>query len=190
MTATIRQAKSWRVAMSEHGVDVDAAIHTLDLACGQPGIPSDEEIALAEIALRHSADMFTAGKLSQAIQYGREARALTDSLRKELALIPVVVRDNARQEGPRKPRGSRRLLLDQWLSDKLSGRPGLSNNELWDQLPQHDFGDGLYLDGDEIIELSGYGYEDGNARPRKPLKREGFDKRVTAARKNLSPVRK
>src|SRR3546814_19881540 len=66
--------QEWEGVLKSNGVDVGEVERTLQAACCQPGIPS-EEIALAEIALQHSADMFTAAKLSLAIAYGREAFA-------------------------------------------------------------------------------------------------------------------
>lgn len=120
--------KAWQDAMKAHGVDISATMTTLDLARGQPGIPTDEEIALAEIALQHSADMFTAGKLSQAIQYGREARALAGSLRKELDLIPELIRNRARDAGTRKPRNA---ALQESINTLVERHPALTAKELW-----------------------------------------------------------
>lgn len=120
--------KAWRDAMRTHGVDIDAILATLDRACAQPGIPTDDEITLAEVALQHSADMFTAGKLSQAIQYGREARALTASLDKELSLIPEVIRNRARDAGTRKPRNA---PLQEAINALVKRQPGLTAKELW-----------------------------------------------------------
>src|SRR3546814_1066712 len=92
--------QEWEGVLKSNGVDVGEVERTLQAACCQPGIPS-EEIALAEIALQHSADMFTAAKLSLAIAYGREAFARADGLRKEIGLIPEVVRNRARDTGTR-----------------------------------------------------------------------------------------
>src|SRR3546814_21148100 len=69
--------QEWEGVLKSNGVDVGEVERTLQAACCQPGIPS-EEIALAEIALEHSADMFTAAKLSLAIAYGREEFARAD----------------------------------------------------------------------------------------------------------------
>ena len=120
--------KAWRDAMKTYGVDIDAMMATLDRACAQPGIPTDDEIALAEVALQHSADMFTAGKLSQAIQYGREARALIASLGKELSLIPEVIRNRARDAGTRKPRNA---PLQEAVNRLVERHPALTAKELW-----------------------------------------------------------
>src|SRR3546814_4382833 len=51
--------QEWEGVLKSNGADVGEVERTLQAACCQPGIPS-EEIALAEIALQHSADMFTA----------------------------------------------------------------------------------------------------------------------------------
>lgn len=119
----------WKSAMRANGIDVDSCIAMLDQAVCQPGIPADEEIALAEIALQHSADMFTAGKLSLAIAFGREARALSQSLRKELALIPEVNRDRARQKGPH----AKNVELQNAVNKLVARFPDLTAGELWGQ---------------------------------------------------------
>ena len=124
--------KAWRDAMKAHGIDIGETMNTLDLACGQPGIPPDEEIALAEIALQHSADMFAAGKLSQAIQFGREARALAGSLSKELSLVPEVLRNRARDAGTRKPRN---VPLQEAINKLVERNSTLTAKELWQQAP-------------------------------------------------------
>lgn len=92
----------WRSAMRAHGVDVAAIDQTLDEAVVQPAM--QDEVVAAEVALQNSADIYIAGKLSLAIAYAREAAALAMSLRKELALIPQVLRDRARQAGTKKAR--------------------------------------------------------------------------------------
>src|SRR3546814_18123594 len=123
--------QEWEGVLKSNGVDVGEVERTLQAACCQPGIPS-EEIALAEIALQHSADMFTAAKLSLAIAYGREAFARADGLRKEIGLIPEVVRNRARDTGTRKPRN---VAVKEAVHKLVARHPALTAKELWQEAP-------------------------------------------------------
>lgn len=67
------------------------------------------EVDLDELALRHA----------------RMLRALT----------PNLERDELRQAGTKKPRGSRKPTIDIWLDDQLRDNPRSSNKVLWKALP-------------------------------------------------------
>src|SRR3546814_7248950 len=53
--------QEWEGVLKSNGVDVGEVERTLQAACCQPGIPS-EEIALAEIALQHRSEERRVGK--------------------------------------------------------------------------------------------------------------------------------
>src|SRR3546814_10712390 len=72
--------------------------------------------------------MFTAAKLSLAISYGREAFARADGLRKEIGLIPEVVRNRARDTGTRKPRN---VAVQEAVNKLVARHPALTAKELW-----------------------------------------------------------
>jgi hypothetical protein len=122
------EQNDWRSELLKHAINVEAITTTLDRASNQSGIPT-EEIGLAEIALQHSADMYAAGKLSLALAYGGRATDIAEGLRKELALIPEVMRDRARQKGPRKKNDA----LQNSINKLVNRLPGLTARELWEQ---------------------------------------------------------
>src|SRR3546814_13268006 len=76
--------------------------------------------------------MFTAAKLSLAIAYGREAFARADGLRKEIGLIPEVVRNRARDTGTRKPRN---VAVQEAVNKLVARHPALTAKELWQEAP-------------------------------------------------------
>jgi hypothetical protein len=90
--------------------------------------------------------------------------------------IPQLRRDAARQAGTRKPRGSRKPLLDAWLDKRLEANPAASSEALWNALKGADQDGDLYVDGESLIEVNEVGRE-------AVIKRAGFDARLTAARK-------
>lgn len=95
------------------------------------------------------------------------------------ALRPKAERDDARQAGTRKKRRSRMPQLDAWLDEQDLNQ---SNDALWQSLPREDETDGdFYRDGDKVVEKLRSGKEHDATS-------EGFDKRVTAARKRRNPA--
>lgn len=95
------------------------------------------------------------------------------------ALRPKAERDDARQAGTRKKRRSHMPQLDAWLDKQDLNQ---SNDALWQSLPREDETDGdVYRDDDKVVEKLRSGKEHDATS-------EGFNKRVTAARKRRSPV--
>src|SRR3546814_20625385 len=76
--------------------------------------------------------MFTAAKLSLAIAYGREAFARADGLRKEIGLIPEVVRNRARDTGTRKPR---HVAVQEAVNKLVARHPALTAKDLLQEAP-------------------------------------------------------
>lgn len=100
------------------------------------------------------------------------------AVNRELATRPMIERDTRLQASKRNPRGSRAPKLDEWLDKQ---RLDLSNERLWELLPTDEFHP-VYRDGDEVFE-EGRIYKKGEkAGGANPVKRDSFDKRVTAAR--------
>lgn len=93
-------------------------------------------------------------------------------------VVPKVKRDDARQAGTRKKRRSHMPQLDSWLDEQDLNQ---SNDALWKSLPREDETDGdFYRDEDKVVEKLRSGKEHDATS-------EGFDKRVTAARKRRKP---
>src|SRR3546814_13635807 len=76
--------------------------------------------------------MVPAAKLSLAIAYGREAFARADGLRKEIGLIPEVVRNRARDTGTRKPRN---VAVQEAVNQLVARHSALTAKELWQEAP-------------------------------------------------------
>jgi hypothetical protein len=99
---------------------------------------------------------------------------------------PYVKRDDERQEGVRKRRGSRTPKLDAWLdAQDLS----MKKDELWEKLPEDSLKP-VYRDDDCAYE-AGRVYpreRDGKERgEQRPITRKDFDARVTEAKKRQKP---
>lgn len=99
-----------------------------------------------------------------------------EALRADVA--PKVKRDDARQEGMKKLRGSKMPKLDEWL-DKQDLK--LTSDKLWALLPDDSMTD-VYRDGEEVFENSARSSSRGERTITHHSKRDGFDKRVTEAR--------
>src|SRR5699024_6344021 len=81
---------------------------------------------------------------------------------------PIIDRDTLRQAGAQRPRGSKTPLLDKWLDEQDLSIP---NKALfWQVLPTDNF-EGAYRDGNKVCESN------------HEMRIEGFNKRVTEARK-------
>ena len=94
--------------------------------------------------------------------------------REILATAPKVARDDARQGGTRKPRGSRMRQLDAWLDAALRATPQATAKELWRALPTDTTKD-VYCDGDRVCESKADGRE-------RSIGYDGFEARLTAAK--------
>lgn len=171
----MKHDKAWRAALKdERGIDAEKLAQTIGDALDNRCIPR-EAVEDAEVAVCDSYREFAAGNRTAALSHGQIAFERCNRLHTLLTLAPEVTARRNFQASQKQPRGSRRPLLDQWLREKLKlGRP--TNDELWGAMPER--GD-LYRDDDEVTELSADG------TPRKPLRREGFDKRVTAILKEM-----
>lgn len=96
---------------------------------------------------------------------------------------PRINRDDSRQAGTRKKRGSRMPKLDKAIAEYLVVHPQASVTDIWNSLPssRDDFKRaGIYRDGDSVVE-----YHDEHERP---TGRAGFAKRVTAAKQKCPLV--
>lgn len=91
-------------------------------------------------------------------------------------LAPKMHRDDRRQAGTKKQRGSRWPALDRWLDQALKQEPEQSTKELWRMLELDDpnlIDPDCYVDCDKIVK-TGTDQE---------LTFRGFEKRVTTARR-------
>ncbi|WP_449428817.1 hypothetical protein [Rhodanobacter umsongensis] len=98
-------------------------------------------------------------------------------------VAPKIERDNARQVGTRQKRGNKMPKLDAWL-DKQDLT--LTNDKLWALLPDDSEAD-VYRDGEQVCENHSHTSSRSEHTVTHHSKRDGFDKRVTAARKRRKP---
>ncbi|HRP73189.1 MAG TPA: hypothetical protein PK743_11210 [Luteimonas sp.] len=178
---TVKHDKAWRAALKESGITAESVEAKIIEAWEHPNIPN-EDVDDAKLAFQRSYLLFVQSVESGntllrelSMTEGQRAFDCGKLLHTKLTLEPEVMRTRSLHASQKKPRGSRRPLLDEWLRGKLKrGKP--TNDELWDALPVR--GD-LYRDDDEVTELR------SDETPCKPLKRAGFDKRVTAVLKTI-----
>ncbi|HKR77527.1 MAG TPA: hypothetical protein VJR95_12775 [Rhodanobacter sp.] len=98
---------------------------------------------------------------------------------------PKVERDYARQVGTRQKRGNKMPKLDAWL-DKQDLT--LTCDKLWALLPDDSESDAdIYRDGEQVCENHSHISSRSEHTVTHHSKRDGFDKRVTAARKRRKP---
>lgn len=162
---------------------VNLAAIDATIADAREGGIAPERIEKAERARSECVQLFNvaSGKGTQSAAFQRAMDAgqrlfdIAENLNDLLVLRSEVSRDRARQAGVTKKRRSKMPQLDAWLSAQLStGTP--SNDALWASLPSSDDDEDLYRDGDSVVETNREGRQHA-------IGRDGFDKRVTAIRK-------
>lgn len=89
-------------------------------------------------------------------------------------LAPKTHRDDRRQAGVKKPRGSRWPELDAWIADQLKAGKRFTAKQLWRRLPEPFDGLRFYRDGDRI-------FRDGTNQS---LSFSGLQRRITKVKKS------
>lgn len=152
------------------GIDLEEIEATVARA---QGVIVPEQLDPVRAQSRRALKLLKQGERLSAMEAGQAAWNLVLGVFNALEVQPELLRDRRRQAGTRKTRASRMPKLDAWL---LAQDLSATNDQLFAALMTSDGDDDLYRDGDEVVEVNSEGREH-------TITREGFDKRVTQARK-------
>lgn len=148
------------------------------------GVIAEWQVQLVKDKRKRVLDLLALRNFDAAMEAGQALFESANGLHNALVMLPSVTRDNARQVGTSKKRKKQAIALQKWLEGKVKANEKISNNALWELLPNSEQVDDFseiyfYRDGSSVCYV-----ENGKQRS---IGRSGFDSRVTDARKSVAP---